>query len=161
MELCGVRLPKLMGWEGDGSAVDAVGGAAQAIIVTSKSGAARNIGAKVQRVTRRGNFRALLCGDGVDALGGPCLDPAPMNTRISTFVVTVALALTAGTCGHDLEKNPDLPGSDGFRQNAEEISLGTSVIGVVDAKSGDSNDWKYFVTPAIGVPTEPRRVLKG
>ena len=63
------------------------------------------------------------------------------------------LFLTAGTCGQDLEKNPDLPGSDGFRQNAQEVSLGTSVIGVVDVRAGDTSDWKYFVVPAVGVVT--------
>lgn len=88
----------------------------------------------------------------------PWFDPAPMmNQRNRLFtllaMLAFALVLTAGNCGEDLEKNPDLPGSDGFRQNAEEVALGTSVIGVVDTKAGDSNDWKYFIVPSVGVVT--------
>ncbi len=75
--------------------------------------------------------------------------------RLLTLLVTVVLAipLTAGQCGQDIETNPDLPGSDGFRGNAEEVALGTSVIGVVDTKAGDTNDWKYFIVPSVGVVT--------
>ena len=75
--------------------------------------------------------------------------------RLATLLVTIAFAIPLGAarCGTEIEQNPDLPGSDGIRGNAEEMALGTSVIGVVDTKSGDTNDWKYFVVPSIGVVT--------
>jgi hypothetical protein len=65
------------------------------------------------------------------------------------------LWLGGGTCQPaELEGDQDYASSvDKVREGASEVSLNATVIDSVDREHGDTNDWKYFTVPAVGVVT--------